>query len=204
MIITDIKRQVKRDDRYSIYGDGKYIFSLSEAELLNLGLKVGQEFDTNELEELKNKAVLDKAYDRCLNLIMRRPRSIWEIGEYLRRKDYDNEIARATLNRLIESGYINDLDFARRWIENRRLLRSTSKRKLNLELKQKRVSDEIIQQALVDDEIDERQVLRELIAKKRNHSRYHDEQKLIAYLARQGFRYDDIKAALSDEELDPR
>ncbi|PID33490.1 hypothetical protein CR969_00415, partial [Candidatus Saccharibacteria bacterium] len=34
-----------------------------------------------------------------------------------------------------------------------------------------------------------------IIAKKR--ARYPDEQKLIAYLARQGFNYDDIRSAIS-------
>lgn len=52
---------------------------------------------------------------------------------------------------------------------------------------------------LAEDETDERQVLRELIAKKRKTSRYQDDQ-LIAYLARQGFAYDDIKAAISDAD----
>lgn len=198
MKITDIRRQVKRDDRYSIYGNGKYIFSLSESELLNLGLKVDQEFSASELVNLKNRAILDKAYDRCLNLVMRRPRSEWEIHEYLRRKDYDKDTIQTTLNRLSEAGYVDDLDFARRWIENRRLLKSTSKRKLSLELKQKRVSDEIIQRALEGDKTDEQEVLRELISKKRNQTRYQDDQKLISYLARQGFHYDDINTALED------
>ena len=77
MKITDIKQQAKRADRYSIYVDEKYAFSLSDSELLNLGLHVGQEFGAGELEDLKDKAVLDKAYDRALNLIARRPRSRW-------------------------------------------------------------------------------------------------------------------------------
>lgn len=199
MRITDIRAQVKRDDRYSIYGDGKYIFSLSEAELLSLGLKIGQEFDAHELKELKDRAVLDKAYDRCLNLIMRRPRSEWEIRDYLKRKDYEDEVVEKTVSRLSEAGHVDDLDFARRWVENRRLLKSTSRRKLQLELRQKRVSDDVIKQVLDDDETDEREVLRDLISKKRALVRYQDDQKLIAYLSRQGFDYRDIKTALKGD-----
>ena len=45
MKITAIKQQVKRQDRYSIYGDGKYLFSFSESELLNSGIKIGQELE---------------------------------------------------------------------------------------------------------------------------------------------------------------
>lgn len=196
MRITEIKQQVKRTDRYSIYGDGRYIFSLSEAELLNLGLKINQEINEDDLRKLNEKAVLDKAYDRSLNLIMRRPRSEWEIRDYLQRKNYDQKIIASVLSKLGEAGYIDDEGFARRWIENRRLLKPTSKRKLRLELKQKHVPDEIIHQCLGDNETDEVEVVRGIIEKKRMQSRYQDEQKLIAYLARQGFSYADIKTAL--------
>jgi regulatory protein len=84
-------------------------------------------------------------------------------------------------------------------VESRRLLKATSKRKLAMELKQKRIAEDIITQVLAEDETDERHVLRDLIAKKRTQTRYQDEQKLLAYLMRQGFNYDDIKAALQND-----
>lgn len=193
MKITDIKRQVKRVDRYSIYGDNKYIFSLSDSELLNLGLKVGQEFSGGELEKLKLTAVLDKAYDRCLNLIARRQRSEWEIEQYLKRKDYEEDTIQQTLNMLSKKGYVDDSAFAQAWINNRRLLKNTSKRRLTQELRAKRVSDDIIGQALENDEADETEILKDLIAKKQTQTRYQDPEKMMAYLLRQGFNYHDIK-----------
>jgi len=198
MKITDIKRQVKRNDRYSIYGDDKYIFSLSENELLNLGLKIGQEFDENELEELRQKAVIDKAFDRSLNLIFRRRRSTWEMQQYLKQKDYEAEIIETILNTLSIKGYLDDAAFAEAWVNSRRLLKNTSKRRLQQELRAKRVPDEIITQALENDEADELEVLKELIEKKRTQTRYKDKEKLMAYLIRQGYNYSDIKQALAD------
>lgn len=198
MKITDIKRQVKRNDRYSIYGDGKYIFSLSENELLNLALKIGQEFNKDELEELRQKAVLDKAFDRALNLISRRRRSSWEMQQYLKQKDYDNQTIETILNMLSIKGYLDDAAFAEAWVNSRRLLKNTSKRRLQQELQAKRVPDEIIQQALENDEADELEVLKELIAKKRTQTRYQDKEKLMGYLVRQGYNYSDIKEALQD------
>lgn len=200
MKITDIKQQVKLKDRYSIFIDGKYSFSLSEGELLAQSLKVGKELTQTELSTAKKDAAIDKAVYRVLNLISRRARSRWEVEDYLKRKNYKpEEISKITRN-LEEKGYINDLDFAKRWIENRRLLKSISKRKLCMELKQKRVDDETIQSVLEDDQTDEQQVLKELIEKKRGQTRYQDDQKLTSYLARQGFNYGDIKDALNDKE----
>lgn len=193
MKITDIKAQVKRNDRYSIYGDGKYVFSLSENELLNSGIKINQEYDGEELEKLQMTVVLDKAYDRSLNMISRRPRSIWEMRQYLKQKDYDENVIEEILNKLSSRKYIDDEKFAEAWVRDRRALKKTSKRRIQQELRAKKVSDTIIQKVLSEDEADEQDILRELIEKKRTQTRYQDDQKLIGYLIRQGFNYSDIK-----------
>jgi regulatory protein len=201
MKITAIKQQVKRQDRYSIYVDGKYLFSFSENELINSGLRINQELSEAELAGLKDQAVLDKAYDRALNLISHRPRSEWELRDYLKRKDYDEDVIAQTLSRLNDRGYVNDADFARRWVENRRLLRSTSKRRLIAELRQKRISSDVIDEVLAADETDEHAVLRELIERKRQQSKYQDNLKLMQYLSRQGFDYEAIKTAMNHHTI---
>ncbi len=199
MTITAIKQQVRRQDRYSIYIDGKYTFSFSQSELLDSGLKVGQEVSEQALEALRDTAVIDKAYDRALNLISHRPRSQWELRDYLKRKDVTGQAADVVIARLTERGYVDDRDFAERWVATRRLLKSTSKRRLAQELRQKRIADDIISEVLAEDETDERQVLRELVRRKRKQSKYQDDLKLMQYLARQGFGYDDIKSVLHEE-----
>ncbi|MBA3758084.1 RecX family transcriptional regulator [Candidatus Saccharibacteria bacterium] len=197
MKITAIKQQVKRADRYSIYGDEKYLFSFSEGELLASGIRIGQELDEQRLEELRNKAVVDKAYDRAINLISRRFRSEWELHDYLKRKEYDGNVRDKVVDQLRERGYVNDTDFAKRWVENRRLLKSTSKRRLSQELHQKRIADDIIKEVLEADETDELEVLKDLVERKRKQTKYQDDLKLMQYLARQGFSYDLIKESLT-------
>jgi len=198
MRITQIKQQVKRADRYSIYVDGKYSFSLGENEFLKLGLHSGQEITDELLAQYQDESTFGKWFDRTLNLLSFRLRSEWELRDYLRRKDCPPEIIDKILNKLSVNGYVNDEQFARRWVENRRLLKTTSRRKLAQELKQKRISNEIIDIVLAEDkdEIDEREILRELVEKKR--FRYPDQTKLMQYLARQGYSYEDIKAVLNE------
>lgn len=200
MRITDIKQQIKRQGRYSIFVDGKYSFSLSEVELMKSGIRIGREYAKTELNDLHKTAVLDKAYMRSLDLLSRRARSEWEIRDYLRRKEYEAEVIETIVNRLTNAGYIDDYVFAKSWVENRHLLKSISRRKLQLELKQKRIADDIINQTLDEDETSDVATLKTLIAKKRNQSRYQDDQKLIAFLSRQGYRYDDIKQALVEPD----
>ncbi len=202
MKITDIKQQVKTAGRYSIYVEGKFSFGLSELALMNSGLRVGKELTAADLAELKDTAKSDKAYNLALGLIARRPRSEWEVRDYYKRKEYDPELIDQLIQRLYDGHWLNDLDFATRWVENRRLLKSTSKRRLQQELKAKRVSDDVIRQVLETDETDEKIVLVDLVARKRKQSRYQDDQKLMAYLMRQGYNYADVKDALSLPEQD--
>ncbi len=200
MQVTDIKQQIKRPDRYSLYVDAKYAFSLSESALLSSGLHIGVELSKEDLKTFKDTSRRDKAYNQALSQIARRQRSEWEVRDYLKRKEYDPELAQEIINRLYQNRFLDDEAFARAWVENRRLLKSTSQRRLTMELRQKRVSDDIIKRVLDDDETDERQVLRELVARKRKQTRYQDSQKLLAYLMRQGFGYDDVKSVMAELE----
>jgi regulatory protein len=96
---------------------------------------------------------------------------------------------------------LNDRRFAEQFARDRRLLRSASTRKIKLELQKKHIANDIIEEVLAEDETDERSMLREIIAKKRRQAKYRDDQlKLMQYLARQGFNYGDIKAALQAED----
>jgi regulatory protein len=198
MKITAIKQQVKQKDRYSIFVDGKYAFSLSEGALLDARLNNGQELTEQELKELKQQSADDKVYGLALRYVAIRQRSEWEIRSYLDRKKVSPALADVILNKLSELHFVDDQKFAEAWVNNRRLLRPTSLRKLQQELRAKRVASETIEQVLTGDEVDEQDVLRELVAKKR--ARYPDRLKFMQYLARQGFGYEDIKRTL-DEEL---
>lgn len=197
MKITNIKQQVRRTNRYSVYIDGKYTFSLSEDELLNKKFRVGQEFDEVEYDVAQKIALEDKAYMRSLDLLARRPRSVWEMEKYLKQKGYKNNIVNKILNKLISGGLLDDKKFAYSWVRDRRTLKSISKRRLLLELQQKHISDQIISNVLNQDETNEHDVLRLVIAKKSTQTRYRDKQKLIAYLLRQGFNYEDIKQVIN-------
>ena len=196
MNITAIKQQVKRSDRYSIFVDGKYTFSLSESELIRTGVHSGQELTKAELEKFKDTSKLDKVYGLVLNLVVRRPRSEREIRDYLRRKGHDEEVATTILNKLSNNGLVDDAAFAKSWVENRRLLKPTSLRKLKLELRQKGISDDIMQQVLAADDTTDIDTLKEMIVRKRRQTKYQDNEKLMQYLARQGFNYSDIKSLL--------
>src|SRR5688572_29891413 len=111
MKITAIKQQVKRTDRYSVYVDEKYAFSLSEGELLTQGIASGQEINQQRLKELKVSSSNDKAYGNALRYAAMRPRSLWEMRIYLQRKQVEEPVAAAITERLQRNGLLDDLGF---------------------------------------------------------------------------------------------
>lgn len=210
MKITALKIQVRDKDRVNVFVDGKYRFSLDITQVAELGIKTGAEYSEEELAELENESQFGKLYTRSLEYALVRPRSQREMRDYLYRKTRDTrtktgdikkgvstELTERVFQRLLEKGYLNDEKFAQFWVENRNVRKGTSLRKLQSELQAKGVESATIQKVLGDTERTDIEELRKVIAKKAR--RYDDEQKLMMYLARQGFRYDDIKEALQED-----
>ncbi|MGH7240846.1 MAG: RecX family transcriptional regulator [Candidatus Saccharimonadales bacterium] len=203
MKITKIVQQQKQQHRYSVFVEGKYSFSLSESALLESRLNSGQEVTTEQITEYKQLSADDKLYGRALNYVALRPRSIWEVEFYLRRKEAPPPLIEQITNKLQRLGLLDDQKFAESFVHNRRLLRSSSTRKLQLELRKKHIASDIIEQVLAADETDTDAMLKVLVAKKRQQSKYRDDDlKLMQYLARQGFGYGDIKQALEELEAE--
>ena len=215
MKITSISAQIKNPDRVNVSVDGKYRFSLDIFQLTEHGVKVGKEFSESELAELENESTYGKLYTKGLEYSMLRPHSAREMKDYLWRKTratkyksrtgeikeregVSQDLADRVFDHLVEKGYIDDEKFARWWVENRNLRKGVSKRKLQAELQVKGVVSSIVSSVLEDSARNDGDELAKIIAKKR--AKYPDDQKLMQYLARLGFSYDDIKSALQNNE----
>jgi regulatory protein len=208
MKITALKAQVRDKNRVNVSIDGKYRLSLDMLQVVELGLRIGTELTEAEVTHIEEESQYGKVYTRALEYALTRPRSQREMKDYLYRKTRDTrtkaggvkkgvspQLTDRVFDRLVEKGYLNDEKFAHFWVENRNVRKGSSMRKLQSELSSKGVHSDIIAHVLADSERSDDDEIQKIIAKKA--SRYDDQQKLIAYLARQGFRYDDIQAALN-------
>ena len=192
-------------DRYSVYVDEAYSFSLSEASLIESKLHSGIELSRLEVDSYKTLSLDDKLYGRTLRYVAMRQRTAWEVLFYLERKGADPSLSQIILNKLSIIGLIDDEKFARSYVNDRHLLRPTSRRKIIMELRKKRIAGEIIERVLAENTSEvnaDQAALVEVITRKRRQTKYQDNTKLMQYLARQGFGYSDIKAALSQDSED--
>ena len=211
MKITGITAQQKDQDRVNVMVDGKYRFSLDIMQVADLGIRIGKEYTEEELLELEDESQFGKLYTRALEYSLMRPHSMREVRDYLYRKTRDTrtktgqvkkgvapELTHRVFDRLVERGYVNDEKFTQFWVENRSLRKGASKRKIIAELRAKGVESSIIERHVQESDRNDEDELKKVIAKKA--SRYTDPQKLMQYLARQGFSYDDIKHALESSD----
>ena len=215
MKITGLSAQQKDPNRINVLVDGKFRFSLDISQVTDLGIRVGKEFSEEDLDEFEVESQFGKLYGRALEYCIMRPHSAREVRDYLYRKTRTTrvrnrrtgevkerpgvsaELTERVFDRLMDKGYIDDSKFTRWWVENRNIRKGTSRRKLQAELAAKGVSAAIIDEALSLTARSDEEELAKIVSKKR--TKYPDDQKLMQYLARQGFSYDDIKSALNEQ-----
>lgn len=199
MKITSIKQQVKNPERASIFIDGKYSFSLGLNELVAEKLKIGQELDESEQKRLKKMSEDGKLKAQALEWVLTRPRSVREFKDYMFRKKADPDMTEKLIDEFSSRNYLNERTFAE-WLIDVRRRGGKSERAIKTELAKKGVPREIAAEAAAENG-DEKDRLQQIVDKKMKMNRYKsDPQKLMQYLARQGFSYDDIKSVLGGTE----
>lgn len=189
MQITKVAPAAKTPGRYNIFVDGQYSFSLDELQLVQAGLHSGLDIDEEQLAKFRNESEFGKNYIRAIDLISRRLRSEKEIRDYARRKSWTADNTERVIERLKVRGYLNDKVFAESFVRARQNAGKYSRRRIELDLRRKGITDSIVKEVL-HDEVSDTDALRKLIAKRAK--RYDDPTKLKAYLLRAGFNYDDI------------
>jgi len=153
--ITAIRPQKgRRARRLMFFLDGKFAFSLEAEVVVREGLAVGQQLSSGQIEALLKANRFHRCLDAAYHYLGYRPRSEVEVKARLSRRGFDAESIEAVMSRLREQGLIEDLDFARFWKENRQAFNPRSRRLISLELREKGVSVEVIDQVLgeLDDE----------------------------------------------------
>lgn len=214
MKITGLSAQIKNPSRLNVLVDGKYRFSLDLSQVVDLGVKINREVTEEELLAFEQEGEFSKLYARSLEYALMRPHSLREVKDYLWRKTraskyktrsgeikdregVPKEMTERVFDRLVEKGYVDDDKFARWWVGGRNQTKGISQRKLVAELRAKGVELSVIDAAVSEIGRDDKSELQKIISKRRH--RYDDEQKFMNYLARLGFRYDDIKSALNGD-----
>jgi len=193
--ITAIKAQKRNKQRVSIFLDGEFAFGLSR--FVAAWLEPGRKLSQADIDKLQQEDTYEVAFQKAMQFINYRPRSVDETRRRLSEKGFSEEVVEATLSRLLEKSWLNDLDFCRQWIENRNTFRPRSDRLLSYELRLKGVADDVITQALEKYGGDQIELAYQAGIKKakqcRQETRLDFLKKVGGFLGRRGFNYGIVK-----------
>ena len=189
--ITDIKAQKRNRQRVSIYLDGKFSFGLSR--FVAGWLEPGRKLSESDIRKLQEEDTYEVAFQKALQFIQHRPRSVEETRRRLLEKGFSEEVVTVTTEKLLEKKWLDDLAFARQWIENRNTFHPRSNRLLTYELRLKGVAGPIIEQALEKYGGDEDELAYQAGIKKaqkcREETKLEFRKKVGGFLSRRGYHY---------------
>jgi len=189
--VTAMREGRRRGKRVNVFLDGRFAFSLEAEVAVKQGLGVGRELSEGDIEALARTDLFQRCLNAALHYLSYRPRSEAELRQRLHRRGFDGDNVEATLVKLKEQGLVNDLAFAQFWNDNRQSFRPRSQRLTRLELKQKGVAQDIIDQVVAEVD-DEDSAYRAAVGKARRlplADYYGFRRRLGEYLKRRGFDY---------------
>lgn len=136
-------------------------------------------------------------------------RSRKEIMDKILKKGIIPEIAEKVVSRYEEFGYIDDEAYAEQFVYSKTTYDKLGKRAISFKLKEKGISEEIIQNVLanIEDETEEEQALELALKKAKLNKRYENQkrtQQIVGQLVRKGYSGNiAFKVAKQAIELEP-
>ena len=144
-----VSRIVKKGSKdVIVYFDNDEFLILSLAVYLKSGLKKNENVSEDRFSMLIKENISFHIKQKALGYLGRRLHSSSELRLKLIQKRYDMELINKVIEELKRTGYLNDLNFAREFTEEKAGTKFLGKNKIKSELIKKGISAEIITQVL--------------------------------------------------------
>ena len=186
MQVTEVVPLDKR--RCKVRTDAGFAFALYKGEVQRYKIEAGKELAESEYRKLLETVFCPRARERALYLLKSHDRTEQEIRRKLLEGYYPAEAVDFAVSFLKEYGYIDDREYARRYIEIYAQRRSSSR--IREDLLRKGIGREQIAELLQDSGISEQEQIRAFLKKKGYDAENCDvrqRRRLQASLLRKGY-----------------
>lgn len=139
-----IKYEKKANGNYLVYFDNNEKLKLNEDVILKYKLLYKEEIDEYLLKDIISENNNYDIYNKCVNYIGVRLRSINEMKEYMERKGVSNEVINDTLDRLIRNKLLDDEIFTKAFIKDKLNFTTMGPYRIELELQKHKIDNNII------------------------------------------------------------
>lgn len=197
MVVTNIESITKT--KYRVYIDDEFAFVLYKGELFKYQIHKDEEISEETIAGIKKEVLVKRAKLRAMHLLNAMPRTEQQLREKLAQNEYPEDVIEEAVSYVKSFGYINDEAYIRNFIISRK--NSKSKREIVMLLGQKGLRGELVDNIVEEMYAEESELstIKEIMRKKRwnpSEMEEKEKQKMLAYLMRKGFSYEEIRRAL--------
>ncbi|MCZ2260241.1 recombination regulator RecX [Sporosarcina sp. G11-34] len=206
-IITKITQQKKDLERYNIFLDEKYAFSVHETVLVKFGLTKGMPLEDWSIDEMVYEDEVSKAFNRGLNYLSFRMRSEFEVKTKLLDAGHGEAVALEALVKLKRLGFLDDEKFSEALLQTQKRTSSRGPKAIQQELQRKGIEkglqEKILESYSEDEQVEvARKLAEKAAASSRSTPPRQVQQKIQNALLRKGYSFDIIKRALAEIDFE--
>jgi regulatory protein len=202
-IITKISAQKNNTERFNLFIDEKYAFSVDADVLARFQLSKGKELSALDLTEIEYQDDIRKGVNSAIQFLSFRMRSGKEVRDYLKKSELDEAIIQEVIHKLFERNYLNDLEFAKAYVRTQMNTTKKGPVILKQELQAKGINVHEIELALEeysnDLQVENAMALAvKTIKQNRKLAEKMVQQKMEQVLVRKGFMHHTINIVLEE------
>lgn len=185
--------------KYDVFIDDKFAFVLYKGELSKYQIEEGAIITETVIRDIKKDVILKRAKLRAMHLLNDMDRTEGQLRAKLKANHYTEDVIEEALAYVKSFGYINDLGYAKRFIESKK--DKKSKKELYVLLGNKGLAQSVIEEAFEEcyETEDGKSAIKELMRKKGyspEGATEKEKQKMYGYLMRKGFSYEDVRQVI--------
>ena len=150
-----IKYQKKGNNNYEVFLDNEKKYTLNEDVILKHKLLYKKEIDNFLLDEILQDNANYDIYNKCVKYIGVRLRSIYEIKEFMQRKNVSPELQEDTIQKLLSKKLLDDDAFTKAFVNDKIHFTTMGPYRIAAELKKHHIDNDIISKYInnIDDKL---------------------------------------------------
>lgn len=200
MVVSKIEQISKSKSR--VFLDGQFAFVLYKGELSRYRIKENEEISSETVQDIKDTVLKKRVKLRAMHLLNQMDRTEEQLRKKLKENEYTDDLVEIAIQYVKSFGYIDDVSYIERFISLKK--DKKSKKELQYLLMQKGLSSDLICEVMeeVYTKEDQIQGIREILRKKKysfEDATEKEKEKMMAYLLRKGFPYQEVKNAMHAE-----
>ena len=208
--ITKIEYQKKNKERFNIYLDDEYGFSIDMNILIKYSLQKNMELSDDIIDEILNAEERIIVYNYGISVLSKTAKSEHELMLKMMDKGFDSQLIDNAINKLKEQKYLDDKRYCEMYINDKINISKHGVLKIKEALYYKGIDKEIIEEKIKNISSEEREKTALALGQKKVLGIEEEDVrkkgiKLYNYLLSRGFEYETVKKTVKkilDTEFD--